>query len=92
MDSGHHLRGLRYVQGHHPVMTVGQEDKMISTQSASFIHDVAHLLGDLEEDPKADLRGRPLLKDIRAVRRDLDALEREVLEVSEHVGLRGDAC
>lgn len=65
---------------------------MITVQSATLVDEIERLAVRLEHDAEVGSRARPVLDDIRAMRRDLDALERELLEVNECEGLRGDAC
>lgn len=64
---------------------------MISEQAGQTIHDMTEVLERIERDAE-DAAPTPVLSDIREMRRDLDRLEREVLESEEHDSNVGDAC
>jgi hypothetical protein len=64
---------------------------MISQQTNETIRDMSRVLARIELEAEEAVSA-PVLSDIRAMRRDLDRLEREMLEIVEHVSDGGDAC
>jgi hypothetical protein len=64
---------------------------MISEQAGQTIHNMTEVLERIEHDAEEEAPA-PVLSDIRAMRRDLDQLERDVLDSEEHDSNVGDAC